>query len=894
MADGEVKIETKLDTSGLDKGLKDMKNKLDEAGKILDAGAKTGKGFADNLKGISSGAVASAGAVADVAEAVKKTVDALNDCEAAYKVQRNAEIALQQAAKNNPYLNDKSVYNLRNFASDMSAVTGVAVAVKKTVNGLNDCVVAYKGQRNAELALQQAAKNNPYLNDESVYNLRNFAAGMSAVTGVGVAVKKTVNALNDCEAAYKVQRNAEIALQQAAKNNPYLNDESVYNLRNFASELQSMSDIGDEQSLKVMARLAAMGRTEEQIQAIMKAAADMSAGTGNSIENIAVQLNKTYSGLSGEIGEANSEIRALTKEELEAGKAIDIIAKQYNGQAAAMADTNVQLANAWGDFKENIGRGWNNVTQPVKQFFLDVLNSINEATAKTKALKDAEKKDKAGTATTADKKILLKDAQEQLDSTKKTIDETMEILNNEELLAKKVQEARGYITKATYQKLLTELQGRYEEQTKRVQKLTEEYNNLSEAEKKAADATAAQKQNEDAAKYIKANTKALQEQIKTMELKASVTGEEIDAGEMYNAYMQSYIDLITKSNGLVTENNQAAKERLATLQEWAQKAKDAATEEERLAAAQKAGEAALQAAESLGYNSKFDEYKAREEELLQMKKDINAAEIEDADKKRKALENIDEELVKNRRNLWNDIASEVNGYSQQVGQIINDAAQMALETENNKMRAELANLEIKYRKGELGEEEYQKKVAEAKKKGAKIQYQIEMAQWASNILTATANTAVGVTQALAKDGIAGIITGALVGAAGAVQLASIMAAKPIQHFAAGGFVGGINGASMGADNTTIAARGGELVMNANQQRALWDMINGTGSAAGAGGVNLTINNNAANLVNVKPQITRGQIELMIDARVNDGLKSGRFNSGLNAANAGMSGEFYGI
>ena len=787
MADGEVKIDTKLDTSGLDKGLKDMKNKLDGADKTLDTGAKKGKGFADNLKGISSGAVASAGAVA----------------------------------------------------------------------------------------------------------------------GVAVAVKKTVDALNDCEKAYQVQRKAEIALQTAAKNNPYLNDESVYNLRNFASELQSMSNIGDEQSLQVMAQLAAMGRTEEQIQAIMKAAADMSAVTGNSIQNIAVQLNKTYSGLAGELGEANSAIRGLSKDELEAGKAIDIIAQQYNGQAAAMADNTVQLANAWGDFKENIGRGWNKVTKPVKQFFLDVLNDINEATAKTNAIKDAERKDKAGTSTAADKKVLLEGAQEQLDSTKKTIDETMEILNNEELLAKKVQESRGYLTKATYQKSLTELQKRYEEQTKTVQQLTEEYNNLSEAEKKASDAAAAQasaderkaaaqKRNEDAAEYIKANTKALQEQIKAMELKASVTGEEIDAGEMYNAYMQSYIDLITKSNGLVTENNQAAKERLATLQEWAQKAKDAATEEERLAAAQKAGEAALQAAESLGYNSKYDEYKTREEELLQMKKDINAAEIEDADKKRKAIENIDEELVKNRRNLWNNIASEVNGYAQQVEQIINDAAQMALETENNKMRAELANLEIKYRKGELGEEEYQKKVAEAKKKGAKIQYQIEMAQWASNILTATANTAVGVTQALAQGGVAGIITGALVGAAGAVQLASIMAAKPIKHFAAGGFVGGINGASMGADNTTIAARSGELVMNANQQRALWDMINGTGSAAGAGGVNLTINNSAANLVTVQPQITRGQIELMIDARVNDGLKSGRFNSGLNAANAGMSGDFYGI
>ncbi len=793
MADGEVKIDTKLDTSGLDKGLKDMKNKLDGAGKTIDAGAKKGKGFADNLKGISTGAVASAGAVA----------------------------------------------------------------------------------------------------------------------GVAVAVKKTVDALNDCEKAYKVQRNAEIALQQAAKNNPYLNDESVYNLRNFASELQSMTNIGDEQSIQVMAQLAAMGRTEEQIQAIMKAAADMSAVTGNSIQNVAIQLNKTYSGLAGELGEANSAIRALTKEELEAGKAIDIIAQQYNGQAAAMADNTVQLANAWGDFKENIGRGWQNVTQPVKQFFLDVLNNINEATAKTNKLANQTYGQSQGAYTSEQLKELIDEKQailnaaleeekKQVEDSKKRLIEWAEFwgvdVNSPDLPPlPPVEEYSGAAFKAATNT---------EQLTIELQALTQEYEELTVKEKAAAEATeaataaekaqAAAARDADATAYINANTKALQEQIEAMQLKAAVTGEEVDAGEMYNAYMQSYIDLITKSNGLVTENNQAAKERLATLQEWAQKAKDAATEEERLAAAQQAGEAALQAAESLGYNSKYDEYKTREEELLQMKKDINAAEIEDADEKRKAIENIDEELVKNRRNLWNNIASEVNGYAQQVEQIINDAAQMALETENNKMRAELANLEIKYRKGELGEEEYQKKVAEAKKKGAKIQYQIEMAQWASNILAATANTAVGVTQALAQGGVAGIITGALVGAAGAVQLASIMAAKPIKHFAAGGFVGGINGASMGADNTTIAARSGELVMNANQQRALWDMINGTGSAAGTGGVNLTINNNAANLVDVQPQITRGQIELMIDARVNDGLKSGRFNSGLNAANAGMSGEFYGI
>ena len=353
--------------------------------------------------------------------------------------------------------------------------------------------------------------------------------------------------------------------------------------------------------------------------------------------------------------------------------------------------------------------------------------------------------------------------------------------------------------------------------------------------------------------------------------------------------MQSYIDLVTKSNGLVTEGNTAAKERLALLEQWADKANEVADAKEREALA----EELIKKTDGLGNKSIYDDYIAREQELLALKEQLNNAEVENEEEKAARILAIDEELVKNRRKLWADIASEVTGYASQINDIIQEATQLALNAENERMDAELKNLEVLYRKGVLSEEEYQRKVAEAKRKGAETQYQIEMAQWASNILMATANTAVGVTQALAQGGVAGIITGALVGAAGAVQLASIIAAKPQKHFAAGGVVGGMNGATMGADNTTIAARNGEMIMNANQQRALWDMLNGAGTPAGAGGVNLTINNSAANLVNAQPQLSRGQIEIMIDARVNDGLRNGRFNSGLNAASASMGGTFYG-
>jgi hypothetical protein len=779
MADGEVKINTKLDTSGVDKGLKDLNKKLDDAGKSIDNAGKKSKTLNTNLGGMNKTALATAGAVA----------------------------------------------------------------------------------------------------------------------GVAVAVKKTVDALNDCEASYKVQRNAEIALQQAAKNNPYLNAESVYNLKQYASELQGLTDIGDEVSIRVMAQLGHLGRTEEQIRNIVKAAADMAAVTGEDIASAATKLNATLNGNAGMLGRQVTAINNLTKEELESGRAIEIVAQQYNGSAAAMADNTVQLANAWGDFKENIGRNWAEKTSPIKKFFTDTLNDINEALALTADKKAAAAAREAGTDTAAQAKLNLDEAKAVLDEMDKH--PGMSLRKGNGLLA------GSYMPDNNWQ-------ANRDAQAKEVEELTQRYNFLAsseryeakEAERSAQKAAAAAKaradaesRDKDAQDFIDKNKKALAERLASMELEAKLNGETVDAGEIYNAYLNSYIDLVTKSNGLVTEGNSAAKARLALLEQWAEKARAAGDAQQYAADSLQEFEdaaALLAQTDGLGYESIYDKYEQRQNELLNLKYEISNNEVLNEQQKADAILKIDEELAENRRTLWAGVAGEVNGYAQQVSQIINDAAKMALDTSNNEMKAELANLEIKYRKGELGEEEYQKKVAEAKKKGAKIQYQIEMAQWAANILTATANTAVGVTQALAQGGVAGIITGALVGAAGAVQLASIMAAKPIQHFATGGYVGGMNGATMGADNTTIAARNGELVLNANQQRAIWEMLNGSGNTAGAGGVNLTINNSAANMVNAQPQISRNEIEIMIDARVNDSLKNGRYNSGLNAAQAGMSGEFYGM
>lgn len=87
------------------------------------------------------------------------------------------------------------------------------------------------------------------------------------------------------------------------------------------------------------------------------------------------------------------------------------------------------------------------------------------------------------------------------------------------------------------------------------------------------------------------------------------------------------------------------------------------------------------------------------------------------------------------------------------------------------------------------------------------------------IAEAIANTAIGVTKAIAEGGLFGIVTGALVAAAGAIQIATIEQ----QQFAGGGIVGGN---SLTGDNVMVGVNSHEMILNDGQQAQLFAMANG--------------------------------------------------------------------
>lgn len=97
---------------------------------------------------------------------------------------------------------------------------------------------------------------------------------------------------------------------------------------------------------------------------------------------------------------------------------------------------------------------------------------------------------------------------------------------------------------------------------------------------------------------------------------------------------------------------------------------------------------------------------------------------------------------------------------------------------------------------------------------------------AASIAQATINTYEGATKAFAQSGILGFALGASVIAAGLVQVANI--ASTDYSYATGGVVGDVfRGATMGGDNVTANLRTGEMVLNADQQRRLFDIANGS-------------------------------------------------------------------
>ena len=403
--------------------------------------------------------------------------------------------------------------------------------------------------------------------------------GIGLAIGVAVkAVKGITKALGECAEAYKTQLIAEKALDTAINNSPYVSGTASKALRDFASEMQKISNLGDEEIIPQMTQLIATGRTEAEVMKIIQTATDMSASGLISFDTAVTQLNATLNGNVGRLGQQNAELKGLTEEELKNGKAVDILAEKYKGMAANTIDSSKQLQNAIGDLKESFGTVFEKAFSPMRKYFAEVIQGWADARKAKQEYEGATEAVAEGNADINQMQTVLDANQKKLDEFNKFVEKKAEefhktreeiiqnwimYLNQEDITKYSEGDLFGPKQAEELEKQNKLLQNKIsyltkvEELNKKLNQKMAEYDQQREEEKAAEEEIALLKE-----KYL---AKISEQEVKWNYIE-KVTGKVIDNEEKIKFYQDSLVDLMTQAGGQITTNNQLYKDQIAIIQ----------------------------------------------------------------------------------------------------------------------------------------------------------------------------------------------------------------------------------------------------------------------------------------------------------------------------------------
>lgn len=881
--DGYVKITTEIDDSGIDQGLANIKQKIKDAA-------------ASVSQSVNAAANTTKNAVEDMLDTTAKTTQ--KTAESTQKSVKKAADAIEEETKDAAKTAD----------TNLKKMSASAEKNKKSWADIGGMV----------------------------------STADTAFSKVSGAIDTVVKTISECTSAYREQEKAERALSVAIGNNPYVDGSAAVQIKDFAYQLQQTSEISDQMAISMGTMLIASGKDAEQSMLILQTAADLAAGSTMEFEQAVEALNASFTGSAGELEDLAPELANLTEEQLRAGDAVDLLSKKFQGFAEQSADAGEQLKNTFSTFKEEVGARFEAALTPVKNFFNELISGWNDALKAKREYNDAKEINEAGEGTTTTIKTQLDIEREKLESFIKMYEDWTARASGKSPTTKPTVSA--YLSGGTSDAMSSGMNDRQQIEAKaqaqaalervKMQReliagLEEEYRLKEQIEKAeaedaaqaAAQAAAQEEKNrldKEALEHIAANEAALNKQLEAMEIQARLTGETVTNYDKFNVMLASYVSLITESNGLVTEGNQYAQKRLEILKELGKEAQkeqegtrdDTDSEQEKTenTAADAADDKLKQLQEAFA-DITVDDERTLVQSLEDQLADLDAlyADVVDTTEltEEKRYE-IEQEYAEKRMALEKQIAEAkkaaaidtmeettalIASTTSQLESTINSATSLAQQSNEAETERELSNLATQYTEGIISYEEYVAKKEQIDRQAARKQYQLDMFNWTASLLTATANIAQGVAKAIAQGGVAGIITGALVGAAGAIQIATIAANKPKPpSFAAGGIV---PGRSYSGDNVQANVNSGEMILNAQQQRNLWDVANARGHGTQpVVNMPITIENNASDQVSAQPQLSEHGLRVVIDQIVNTSMQQGHYTQSMRTAQNKEKGIAY--
>lgn len=514
---------------------------------------------------------------------------------------------------------------------DYSVKTKVEADVSNFEKGMN------KAEKSLKSFSSKLADNINRLGKKGlVGSMANVGLALNGVTSAfniaSKAVKKISQAIDECTEAYRKQYKAEKSLDVAIKNSSLVDGSATRGLKQFASEIQSISEIGDEELLPMMSQLIATGRTEAEVMNVIRVATDMSATGTISFDTAVQQLNATLNGNIGRLGQQNAELNNLTEEELKSGKAVEILGQKYNGLAQATADSSKQLKNALGDFKELVGQSFEQALKPMRKYFTELITKTNDAIKKAREHKKAVADvftDDGGVKTTGSTESMQTSLIELQKEYERAYRDQQQYLK---LYGQYIDQTTDATAQA-YERDIKALQDKInlitEELLKRKQ--ANEFA-TSEAEREKARAENEKKIADLKQKYLEKIAEQ-EEKWKNIE---TVTKEQVSNEEKLKFYQENLVSIMTEAGGQISTNNQYYKDQMAIINdlinkiaenpapssEWASKLLD-----QRIEMLETERDIAMQNAEAEGEES-YTIWRDYNEKILELKLERLEAEKE--------------------------------------------------------------------------------------------------------------------------------------------------------------------------------------------------------------------------------------------------------------------------
>lgn len=244
---------------------------------------------------------------------------------------------------------------------DQGAIKGF-VDTSKALDGMGESAAgASQGLDGVSDSADQADQEV----QEATGSFGKFSSTVIAVNQALELAQKAYGALSSVVSSttdvFAVQEAAEAKVRASLKLTGQFSEEAAQGFFDFASELQSVSTIGDETTLALVAQSTALGNSAEQTENLIKASAELAAVSDDfTIETAFRQLNQTLTGTAGRLGRLIPGLSDLTKEQLAAGGAAEFINEKLGGLSEELTQTFgqrlTQASNDFGDALETVGK----------------------------------------------------------------------------------------------------------------------------------------------------------------------------------------------------------------------------------------------------------------------------------------------------------------------------------------------------------------------------------------------------------------------------------------------------------------------------------------------------------------------------------------------------------